>query len=77
MDHVKLPEAVKNMLYECARGNLGNDQYDTEIELMVDTVIEAVRDVDYSGWTVTDMWQWPTSLRHNFVDVSDEEDCYE
>ena len=75
MDHVALPDAVKNMFYECARGNMGNDQYDSEIELMVDTVIEAVRDADYSGWTVTDMWQWPISYRHRFADVY--EDSYD
>jgi hypothetical protein len=74
MDHVKLPDAVKNMLYECARGNMGNDQYDTEIEQMVDVVIEAVRSMEDQP-NNKDMWSWPVSRRHRFVDVY--EDSYD
>lgn len=76
MDHVKMPINVKSMLYACAKGNRGNDQYETEIELMVDTVIEALRDVEDRPNSV-DMWQWPVSYNHKFEDEYYEEDEYE
>lgn len=78
MDHVKMPESVKSMLYACANGNMGNDQYETEIELMVDTVIVALRDVEDRANSV-DMWEWPISYKHRFEEVNydDEDDYYD
>jgi hypothetical protein len=78
MDHVALPASVRAMCYECARGNMGNDQYEVEIELMVDTVIEALRDIEDRP-NSQDMWLWPVSYKHKFEDVNyddDEEDEY-
>jgi hypothetical protein len=73
MDHVELPVAVQRMLCECARGNMGNDLYDVEIEQMVDTVIEFLRDKE--DWPNNkDMWTWPVSYRYRFVDAYYEED---
>lgn len=73
MDHVELPQNVKSMMYECATGNMGNDQYDVEIELMVDTVIVALRDIEDRPNSI-DMWSWPVSYNHRFVDVYEEEE---
>jgi hypothetical protein len=78
LDHVALPISVRSMCYECARGNMGHRQYDVEVELMVDTVIEALRDIEDRA-NSQDMWQWPVSWRHRFADVdyNDEEEYYD
>lgn len=73
LDHIKLPDSVRDMFYACGRGNIAADQYNEAIELMVDTVIETLRDMQDRSWR-HDMWKWPISLRHNFEDASYDDD---
>jgi hypothetical protein len=72
MDHVALPKTVCDMLYACGAGNMHHDGYVDEIELMVDTVIESLRNIEDRANT-QDMWNWPVSRKHQF-ELEDYED---
>jgi hypothetical protein len=55
--HVDLPESVITALYDHANGNMHDNDCNTEIELMIDAVIEQLRDVEDRP-NVVDMWEF-------------------
>lgn len=75
MDHVDLPEEVKNVLYEHAAGNIcGSDSHVEEMmDLMIDTVVEQLRDVEDKPNDL-DMWAYPVSYQHDFEPYYEEEE---
>lgn len=82
INNIELPEEVKLILFEHANGNFSDEKYDEEMELMIDTVIVALRSFNDTPNTV-DMWEYkvPYELERQFWEeqsYEEEEDwCYE
>jgi hypothetical protein len=75
--HVDLPESVRTALYDHANGNMHYDSCATEIELLVDTVVEQLRGMNERP-NVVDMWEfdvdWEMDLK--FEEEEIEDFCY-
>jgi hypothetical protein len=78
MTHVALPEAVKDMLFQHANGNMHHGSYDEEIELMMDTVVVALRDIEDRPNDV-DMWEFKPDwkMEREFWEEEVEEDDWD
>ena len=74
---VDLPESVREMLFMHANGNMGSG-IDAELELMIDTVIVALREVEDKPSTV-DMWEFEPDwqLKNKFWEEEVEEDDWD
>jgi hypothetical protein len=74
MDNISLPKAVEAVLLEHAVGNIAEDEYAAEMDLMIDTVILQLRDVEDRPNTV-DMWDYESAQYRRFAEeYSYEED---
>lgn len=81
MDNVELSSDVKHVLLEYASGNmLFGANHEKEMEMMINSVIEQLRDVEDRPNQV-DMWEYPISYKYSFVEVYEDEEedeyCYD
>lgn len=78
MTHVKLPSHVEQVLFDHAKGNVAHGSYDEEMDLMIDTVIEALREKELLrvDW---DMWEFKVDydMERQFEDEWEEEDYWD
>jgi len=78
MDNISLPKAVEAVLLEHAAGNIAEDEYAAEMDLMIDTVILQLRDAEDRPNTV-DMWDYSSAQYRRFAEeysYEEEEDDY-
>ena len=67
MDNIQLPSRVEILLLEHANGNIANGNYDYDLDLMIDTVILRLRDIEDRDNDV-DMWEYRSTNNHCFAE---------
>lgn len=74
MDNIQLPSRVEMILLSHANGNIAHEKFDYDMDLMIDTVIVRLRDVEDRA-NVVDMWEYRSTNDHHFAE--NEWDCDE
>jgi hypothetical protein len=77
MDNIHLPSRVEYVLLDHANGNMAN-HYDYEMNLMIDTVILRLREIDDNTPNDVDMWEYDSPKYRKFAANDwEDEDEYE
>jgi len=73
LDNIALPDSVEAVLLEHANGNCAELEYDAEMDLMIDTVIEQLRNTEDRPNTI-DMWEYRSTRYRRFAEEYSYED---